>query len=243
MAARKRQAGSPRNPRVRSTDSKDQAGGATPLKSRAESRAAQPRADTSPGSLIHDIEIVREKLRSAGATAFEQYLLREYSGGLHDRLGLADKATRLRAHLDLVEHELRESPDLLTDFEQHPLMQNYLRIPEIDESIETVAQEIELEVRTKWADRKNPRFKGNLPSWFTRADLFVAHFYKRWCDSKTLRLRHLKWHDHDLYDAYRMTIKRHPERDLGLAPDRNVSKPGSGRRPTSIRVPAGKPSR
>jgi hypothetical protein len=215
MAAKNRRAGSPRNPRVTSTESIDQAEEQNNFKARLKSEDEQTRPDAVPDGLIETIAAVRKTLQAAGLGALEEYLLRESRDDHRDRPGSGDKAARLRIHMDLIQHELAASPDLRAEFERHALMQDYLRIYQKEAAKDIVAEEIARAVTIKWADRKNPPYRDQPWAWLKRPDLFVAHVYQRWHEAKVLRLKHLA-HDEHLYGAYKMTVRRHPERDLSL---------------------------
>jgi hypothetical protein len=171
-------------------------------------------------SLLHRAHELRASLAGTDIDPSEELLaklakniLPESGEARRHHFSLEDKAAILRAHLDLVEQELRASPDLRAEFEQHVVMQNYLRIPR--RVPDTVAEEIAHEVKIRWADRKRPRYKDR--PWFglTRPELFVSDVYQKWYSRGILKLKHLG-HDPKLKAAYREAIKLHPDRDLQL---------------------------
>jgi hypothetical protein len=213
MAAKKRRAGSSRNPRVTSTES---IGRAKPKASAGPGREAS--TNVVPAGVTEAIAAVRKTLQAAGFGAVEEYLLQEFRSFRHDQANLENKTLRFRAQLDLLDEELRDSPDLRAEFERHALMQNYLPIREKGRTRDIVAEEIAREVPLRWGDRKKPPYKDQPWAWLKRPDLFILHVYDKWYSKKSLCLRHLR-QDFDLYASYQTTIRRHPERDLKLLRD------------------------
>jgi hypothetical protein len=242
MAAKNTRAKEPRHPRVTSTETTGQAKTQTSSQTRGQHKEKQAAVDARPAWLAKAIAAIEDKLLTAGRTTLAQYMLRDYPDA-QDRFGFEEKATRLRIYLDLVQLELQDSPELRLEFERHGLMLDYLRISKTEVVADPVADEIAKEIRIKWADRNSAPYRAQPWPWLKRADLFVAKIYERWLSANTLRLRHLA-HDQQLYNAYKTTVRRHPERDLHLLQDAKAeheqSRPISDRRSTHIRIPVSK---
>jgi hypothetical protein len=85
-------------------------------------------------------------------------MLHGYPNSGYDQLTLDEKTGLLRTHLDLVLHELREHPDLRVAFEQHALMDNYLRVTKNRSG--TVNKRIGRELKE---GSSRPRIFGGLP--------------------------------------------------------------------------------
>lgn len=105
-------------------------------------------------------------------------------------------------------------------FDQRVRAMGYVRVADITRSIgkkerDVVADEIAAANLMRWSDRKLPENKQRPWAWLKRADLFVAHVYKRWLDQGKLKLKHLS-QDEQLYAAYLAFARRRPELKLNL---------------------------
>jgi hypothetical protein len=238
MAAKNTRVGSPRHPRVTSTESSDHIKAKAPAKGRLKEK--QTPAEPPPVWLAESLASIREKLQGLGIKELERYLMREQTDALLDRLGLDDEAVHFRTHLNLIQQKLDARPDLRAEFEKHALMRDYLRISGREIEKDIVAEQIARSVSIRWSDRRNQLHADRTSAWLTRPDLFLIHVYGRWYKRKKLRLKHVA-QDKPLYNAYLMMIKRHPERDLNLPRE---AKEGyeknqkiSGPRPGYLRIP------